>query len=461
MKKKSLFLLIMMLVFQLSFYNCSNDSTTNSDDNITQEDNNNDNNTSSEDNSSDEFTKYHSENPDEMWDIAQKLWKHFKNTFIVPNASRYKGDNWLVFDYYNTYANSNGAFTSEGVAYGMMLALYMDDKETFDNIWKDAEKYLGWNQGDYFFYSWIAYYDRDYEQVVVKQPGVPASDAEIDIAAALIMAYKRWGNTEIEVNSPLYGIQGKITYKDRAKSLIETIWNKFTNRDFDDWYINPGGMQQLTQSAGYDEDYWVVNPSYFILANLKLFKDFEEGEGLETHSWNTLIDGCINIMKKYPGYEKGLQPDWMDYEGEPILKDGNYVDNYKYDMYKDAIRVPWRIATYKLWYDDGKVDEYINNAVNYVWDHKEGLYYKYDGSYYLDYQDKPIFDGGGVAMWSTLFCVSDVSSDKKEFWVNALKDKLVDDGDGGYYVSGNRRYYENALATFAAILLSGRYKKLY
>ena len=221
-------------------------------------------------------------------------------------------------------------------------------------------------------------------------------------------------------------------------------------------------MQQLTTASGYDDDYWVVNPSYFIIANLELFKEFEQNEGLPQHDWDLVIEGCTNIMKRYVSYDKGLQPDWMDFYGRPILKSGKTPVNYKYDMYKDAIRVPWRMATYKLWYDGSYVEEYLTNAVNFVWNNKDGLYYYSDGSYYLDYADNPIFDATGVAMWGTLFMVADsATTEQKTFWEDALQNKLLTDAYGDYYVSGERRYYENALATFAAIMYSGRFAKIY
>ena len=83
--------------------------------------------------------------------------------------------------------NSSGAevnsTVSEGIAYGMLLRVYADDQPTFDKLWKyaqhlDANGLMNW------------YINADGTQAL----GIgAATDADEDMAFALIMADKRWG----------------------------------------------------------------------------------------------------------------------------------------------------------------------------------------------------------------------------------------------------------------------------
>ncbi|HEY5449784.1 MAG TPA: glycosyl hydrolase family 8, partial [Polyangia bacterium] len=106
--------------------------------------------------------------------------------------------------------NSSGAVVnstvSEGVAYGMLLSVYADDQPTFDKLWQysqipshlDANGLMHWYIGT---------------AGEVLGTGA-ASDADEDMAYALIAADARWGG------------RGSLTtnYIDLAKTLIGKIW---------------------------------------------------------------------------------------------------------------------------------------------------------------------------------------------------------------------------------------------
>ena len=105
--------------------------------------------------------------------------------------------------------NSSGAevnsTVSEGIAYGMLLSVYADDQPTFDKLWQYSQKWLDGNG----LMNW--YINAAGTQALGTGA---ASDADEDMAYALIAADARWGG------------KGSLTtnYIDLAKTLIGKIW---------------------------------------------------------------------------------------------------------------------------------------------------------------------------------------------------------------------------------------------
>ena len=96
---------------------------------------------------------------------------------------------------------------SEGIAYGMLLSAYADDQPTFDKLWQYSQK---WPDGNGLM-NW--YINAAGTQVLGTGA---ASDADEDMAYALIAADARWSG------------RGSLTtnYIELAKTLIGKIWHE-------------------------------------------------------------------------------------------------------------------------------------------------------------------------------------------------------------------------------------------
>ena len=215
---------------------------------------------------------------------------------------------------------------SEGIAYGMLIFVYMDNatnstQDEFDKLWTYYEENMNGNG----VMNWK----------VSKFTGNPtagdgnangATDAELDAAQALLMAYKQWGDSK---------------YLDAAKRLIGNIWNGEVNSN--QLLLKPGDMF---------DDY--KNPCYFITNALQLFADVEEKQGWQKHNWSGVIKNSYSLIKKTRNGSTGLVPDWC-------YADGSYLKgliNSKFESIfgYDALRVPWRMAHAYAWY--GHQDAY-------------------------------------------------------------------------------------------------------
>jgi endo-1,4-beta-D-glucanase Y len=237
---------------------------------------------------------------------------------------------------------------SEGVGYAMLMALYVGDQAGFDQVWDAGETYLF--QGEY--YDWRA--DRDGKRIGTGA----ATDADEDIAVALLFAdaLQRKGIWKAH-KSP----KGA-SYIDRAKSLMEAIWSKMIA---DGKYIKPGS------GWGGPDQY---NPSYFAPAWYRLFK-----QAGSNHDWDAVINQGYQSLKLSPGYGKGLIPDWMKAGGGYAGALGYNAYGEGRHMYKDAIRVYWRMSIDALWFKETRGMEFMKNAMAFVGSADKCNFFTMDG----------------------------------------------------------------------------------
>ena len=119
-------------------------------------------------------------------EIDQKVDQVYRDLFEGPNKIYFEvGDSMAyVSDIKNHDART------EGLSYGMMVAVQLNKKDVFDRIWRWSKKYLQHQSGPregYFAWS--------YDPVKMRQnsPG-SATDGELYYITSLLFASNRWGN---------------------------------------------------------------------------------------------------------------------------------------------------------------------------------------------------------------------------------------------------------------------------
>ncbi|GAB1857129.1 hypothetical protein MHTCC0001_19650 [Flavobacteriaceae bacterium MHTCC 0001] len=220
---------------------------------------------------------------------------------------------------------------SEGVAYGMLLSAYANDKELFDGLWLYYNDFLNSNG--------VMNWKINGCSSVLGQNG--ATDAELDAAIALMVADKKWGNT------------GAIHYKNDAVALIGKI--KAHEVEAGTNVLKPGDVW-----GGSD----TTNPSYFATGYFRAFGTYTN----DTTFWNAVADKCYaiisaNLSKQSAVYN--LVSDWTEADGDYSTNASGYDYQGKF-YYYDAARTPWRIAVDYLWYGDTKALNYLNLCNNFV-----------------------------------------------------------------------------------------------
>jgi hypothetical protein len=202
---------------------------------------------------------------------------------------------------------------SEGIAYGMIIAVMFDDQPLFDGFWTYARCFL--NKSGLM--DWYIAPDGQKPLAVGA-----ASDADEDMAWALIMADRQWGGG---------GSLGE-SYTSIARRLIDAIYaTEVDHGRYADMFL-PGDDWR-----GRD----VFNPSYFAPNQYRLFGEL----GGNASGWQRVVDRGYEILEASlndtsDNRHNGLVPAWCDSTGTPVEAFPGAMQNYQYD----SARTPFRIA---------------------------------------------------------------------------------------------------------------------
>jgi endo-1,4-beta-D-glucanase Y len=203
---------------------------------------------------------------------------------------------------------------SEGVAYGMLMSVVMADKATFDGLWAFAKTKRNGNG----LMSWHL----DSGGNVVSGANGAASDADEDMAFALLLADKQWSG-----------------YTSDASAQISSIFAK---------EVSSSNVFLPDDSGNQSTD---VNPSYFAPA---YYKAFQTASGQSR--WGMVADQTYTMLNKCANASTGLVPDWcVQSSGAPSTSRGATGATYGYD----AARTPFRIALDACWNADTRAVTYL------------------------------------------------------------------------------------------------------
>lgn len=240
-----------------------------------------------------------------------------------------------------------GDAVSEGVGYGMLVALYANDQTTFNNMWEAANEKM-WNGN---FHDWHMLADGNIPNGPEEYGTGAATDAEEDIALSLIFADKlvsagKWQSyTSSKLNK---------SYAEQAQIILDKMWE--TKQIRSEGVVAPGA-----DWGGYD----FVNPGYFSPAWYKVFSSFDKNDA---ERWTKARDKSYEIISKSPGYSMGMVPDWMTPEGGWVGSEGLGYNAYfeSRAFFKDAIRILWRVAIDAIWFDESRAKDFLKNALKFI-----------------------------------------------------------------------------------------------
>lgn len=254
----------------------------------------------------------------------ENSWKFYKSSFIKSYGQ--------VVD-----PNNNFSTTSESQSYAMLRAVWLNDKETFDGVWVWTKDHFQHRTQDELF-SWLWVKDgEDYKL----GDSASASDADQDIALALLFAYKKWGEEN---------------YLTEAKEIIRDIWEKEVVR------IN--GRYYLISSTGAErEDGYLANPSYLSPASYRIFAEVDP-----ENDWSLLARDSYYLLNRLGELNNNdiyLPPNWilLDKQTGVIKSPARHIENTDVSDYGfDAFRTMWRIALDAKWFNNTDAISYLNKV---------------------------------------------------------------------------------------------------
>lgn len=211
---------------------------------------------------------------------------------------------------------------SEGIGYGMIMMVYFSDNTTsyqsqFDKLWNYYQAHVNGNG----LMNWKI----EGFGGTIGENG--ATDADEDVAFALVMASYQFGDTK---------------YRTAAASLISKIRQKEFNSD---------GMHRVG-------DAWdpFKNPSYVSPAAYEVFKSIDDSQ-----FWAKAISTNYTLLLSNAHGTTGIPTGWSSSNGSPVNGNNSFV---AYDY--DASRAPWRWSWSYAWYGHSQANTLVSRLASWV-----------------------------------------------------------------------------------------------
>lgn len=368
-------------------------------------------------------------------DIDKKLKSVFESVFYGPDKVYFEvGDSMA---YISDIKNHD--VRTEGMSYGLMIAVQFDRKDIFDRLWRWSKKYMQHQEGllkGYF--AWSCQTDG------TRNAQGPASDGELYYVTSLIFASNRWGNST------------GINYLAEAQNILNCSMQKI-------------GMERVAPLINLEHQLITftpdpfggrfTDPSYHIPAFYEVWARWAEDGRSEF--WRVCAQKSREYLHKSIHPVTGLNPDYNNYDGTLLGSKRVIGDAFRFDSW----RVPMNIALDYSWAcaDRKWQQEYGNKIQNFFY--SQGIdsfvdQYNVDGTTVTE-----LLDAGGykklrhsLGLVATTAAVSLVCThDKSREFVDRLWNAKHVPYDDGYFDA----YYDGLLRLFAFMHLSGNYRIIF
>jgi oligosaccharide reducing-end xylanase len=225
----------------------------------------------------------------------------------------------------------NGDVRTEGMSYGMMIAVQLNRKEEFDRLWKWTKTYMYQSEGP--FRGYFAWHCTPEGQKLASNP---ASDGEEWFVMALLFAAHRWGNGE-----------GMFNYREEAQQILNTMLHKSEeNNGLATNMFDAESKQVVFVPSGRYATF--TNPSYHLPFYYELWARWA---AQDNDFWYEAAQASRAFFRKAAHPQTGLMPDYANFDGSPV-SDPEHED-FRFDAWRTLANVavdyawfgvdPWQI----------------------------------------------------------------------------------------------------------------------
>ena len=220
--------------------------------------------------------------------------------------------------YYPAGANANGAMAyikdtgnddvrSEGMSYGMMIAVQMDKKAEFDALWNWAKTNMQHKTGARSgYFCWQAGFNGSC------MDSNPASDGEEYFATALLFAGNRWGDGAGIYDYTAEGnaiLDTMLHKEDMNGGVVDSVTNMFDRTNKMIVFV------PYSSAAGFSD------PSYHLPAFYELWGRWATGydgnQATDRQFWLDAAERSRQYFAQATNPTTGLNPDYAEFNGAP------------------------------------------------------------------------------------------------------------------------------------------------
>ena len=346
--------------------------------------------------------------------LLAAAWSGYKHRFIQPDGR--------VIDF-----QRNQVTTSEGQSYAMLRAVWMNDRPTFDVTWRWTQDNLGDPARSRIGWLWGNAPDGSWRLLDTNS----ASDADEDIALALLFAAHQWSST----------------YRPAAIALLGRIWDEDVATVAGQPYLAAGNW--APGAAGGP----VLNPSYFAPYEYRIFAQEDQA-----HPWGELVDTSYKALQACTDspLDKSagrLPPNWCALDVATGAAHPARGMSQGSDYGYDAFRVMWRVALDANWNLEPRAVRYLNSHSMVLLDSwrqqgKLAAVYTHDGAVRNPNEDPTVY-GGAIA---SFLVVDRKAADQM---TSRLEATATSSGQDGMYFGTSTNYYEQNWVWFGLAFAYG------
>ncbi len=352
------------------------------------------------------------DDPSQMDGQVQRLYLEWKAKYLRANP----------YDDQQTYVHwdgEEGITVSEGHGYGMLILAYMagfdaEARTLFDGM---VRYYLAHPSA--INPALMAWQQDDDGTRIVDINGVDsATDGDLDIAYALLLADRQWGSG------------GEFDYRDLARKSIQATMDSVVNQK--SWILLIGDWALTSQK-------YLTRPSDFMLHT---FTEFERvlGDG----RYQTLSDHIVEAVRELvqnESPESGLLPDFAR------MVSGHWKPREPVYSW-DACRVPWRLATSRIVDGDMRLSGELQTLTDWMLSATGGKPERFRCGYGLDGQPTVTYLDPA---YSAPFMVAAMTRpDQRQFLTDLWSWNMNQSTASG-------GYYDNSIRLLCALVASGNW----
>jgi endo-1,4-beta-D-glucanase Y len=343
---------------------------------------------------------------------VQSKWTSWKSAYLKPAGTG---------KYYVKY-NSAGETVSEAHGYGMLLTVMMEGfdanaKTYFDGLYNYYKAHPSVNNS--FLMAWKQ--NSSFQDV---EGADSATDGDMDIAYALLLADKQWGSG------------GTINYLQAARNIINAIMQNDVNQTL--WNLRLGDW-----ATGADAKN--TRPSDFMIQHMKSYQ-----VATSDTKWTNVVNTTytiINTLFTNNSPNTGLLPDFVINSSGWKPAPANFLEGPDDGHYNyNSCRTPWRITTDYLMTGDTRALDQLRKMNSWVrsktGNNPANIMAGYDlgGTATANYTDN---------CFTIPFGVSAMTDAANQSWLNSIWTRAAN--------TNAENYYNDSIRLLSMIVMSGNW----
>jgi oligosaccharide reducing-end xylanase len=327
---------------------------------------------------------------------------------------------------------NNHDVRTEGMSYGMMIAVQLDRKEEFDALWNWAKSYMYISDPkhpSFGYFSWSCKTDGSPNEETA------APDGEEYFVMSLYFAANRWGNGP-----------GIYNYRAQADALLHTMRHR-------EKMSGPTKFGPRTVASEVDEGSRMIrfvpgvdrgnftDPSYHLPAFYELWARWGPAE--DRIFWAEAATASRTFLVKTTNPQTGLAPAYANFDGTPHGNEFSQSGIFGYDSWRTASNwsVDWS------WWRKAPQEQQLSDRIQAFF-RAQGLG-TYSDLYTLAGKSLLAHHSPGLVATNAVASLAATDPKSKEF-VQALWETPIP--------SGQLRYYDGMLYLLSFLHCSGEFR---